>query len=204
MLPGHTNGMNNVKQIKHLFSRAGFGLRFEDLTTVDSSSVKHAVKSFLDQPGTDPLNLKTSQTDLMTLLKADGATKKMIVKEEREEEKDLNLAWINKLINTNAVLQEKMTLFWHNHFACRSKNAGFAQQLNNIQRANALGNFKTMLFQVAESPAMLQFLNNQQNQKNHPNENFAREVMELFTVGRGNYSETGHQGVGQGFYWLWI
>src|SRR6202012_4873393 len=53
----------------------------------------------------------------------------------------------------------------------------------------ALGNFGTMLMEVSKSPAMLQFLNNQQNQKNHPNENFAREVMELFTVGRGNYTE---------------
>jgi len=82
-----------------------------------------------------------------------------------------------------------MTLFWHNHFACRSQRAAFAQQLNNIQRANALGSFRTMLMQVSQSPAMLQFLNNQQNQKGHPNENFARELMELFTIGRGNYTE---------------
>lgn len=114
----------------------------------------------------------------------------MFLQQQRQEEKDLNIAWMDKMIYTDAVLQEKMTLFWHNHFACRARDAAFAQQLNNIQRKNALGNFRTMLFQVAESPAMLQFLNNQQNQKNHPNENFAREVMELFTIGRGNYTET--------------
>jgi len=126
----------------------------------------------------------------MAVIKGDAASRKMFQQQERQEEKDLNLGWINKMLNTNAVLQEKMTLFWHNHFACRTKNAWYAQQLNNTMRANALGSFKTLLFQVAESPAMLQFLNNQQNQKNHPNENFAREVMELFTVGRGNYTET--------------
>jgi uncharacterized protein (DUF1800 family) len=97
---------------------------------------------------------------------------------------------MDRMMNTHAVLQEKMTLFWHNHFACRDNKAFFTQQLNNIHRTNALGSFRAMLFQVAEAPAMLQFLNNQQNQKNHPNENFAREVMELFTVGRGNYTET--------------
>ena len=123
-------------------------------------------------------------------MKGDTLARKMFMKEQRQEEKELNLTWINRMSTTDAPLQEKMTLFWHNHFACRSKNAAFAQQLNNIQRTNALGNFRTLLFQVAESPAMLQFLNNQQNQKGHPNENFAREVMELFTIGRGNYTET--------------
>ena len=90
---------------------------------------------------------------------------------------------------TNATLREKMTLFWSNHFACRTLKAGFAQQLNNIQRENALGNFHTLVTEVSKSPAMLQFLNNQQNHKGHPNENFARELMELFTIGRGNYTE---------------
>jgi uncharacterized protein (DUF1800 family) len=61
--------------------------------------------------------------------------------------------------------------------------------LNNIQREHALGNFRELVLAVSKSPAMLQFLNNQQNHKDHPNENFARELMELFTIGRGNYTE---------------
>ena len=65
----------------------------------------------------------------------------------------------------------------------------FQQQLLNIIRENALGNFGELLREVSKSPAMLSFLNNQQNKKQHPNENFAREVMELFTMGRGNYTE---------------
>src|SRR4030095_1487219 len=56
-------------------------------------------------------------------------------------------------------------------------------------RRNALGNFRDMLHEVSKSAAMLNFLNNQQNRKDHPNENFAREVLELFTLGRGNYTE---------------
>lgn len=103
--------------------------------------------------------------------------------------KQLNTAWLNRL-KGKTQLREKMTLFWANHFACRSGNPAFAQFLNNKIREHALGNFRTLLSEVSRSPAMLQFLNNQQNRKAHPNENFAREVMELFTLGRGNYSES--------------
>ena len=82
-----------------------------------------------------------------------------------------------------------MAFFWHGHFACRVINPKFNKQLLNTIRKNALGSFKDLLFEVSQSPAMLNFLNNQQNKKDHPNENFAREVMELFTMGRGNYTE---------------
>ena len=180
--------MDDLKQIKHLFSRAGFGMRFDDLPAFADIPVKRAVKNLLNASD-DALMPIPTDNDYTAAIKGDAASRKMFMQQQRQEEKDLNMAWMDKMMNTHAVLQEKMTLFWHNHFACRSNKAFFAQQLNNIQRSNALGSFRTMLFQVAEAPAMLQFLNNQQNQKNHPNENFAREVMELFTLGRGNYTE---------------
>lgn len=107
----------------------------------------------------------------------------------REEERRLNLAWMRYMAETNDVLREKMVLFWHNHFACRTNRPEYALQLNTIHREHALGSFREMLFAVSRSPAMLAFLNNQQNRKGHPNENFAREVMELFTLGQGNYTE---------------
>jgi len=182
--------MSNIKQVKHLFSRAGFGMRFEETKAYENVAVKHAVKNLLNNTAAiEPLNTVQQLTDYSAVTKGDVLAKKMLLQQQRQEEKDMNIAWMNKMIYADAVLREKMTLFWHNHFACRTNNAFFAQQLNNIHRTNALGNFRTMLFEVAESPAMLQFLNNQQNQKNHPNENFAREVMELFTIGRGNYTE---------------
>jgi uncharacterized protein (DUF1800 family) len=81
-------------------------------------------------------------------------------------------------------------LFWHGHFASRNINILYQQQLLDIVRTQALGNFRDLLREVSKSAAMLAFLNNQQNKKKHPNENFAREVMELFTLGRGNYTET--------------
>jgi len=187
----HTKGMSNAKQIKHLFARAGFGMRFEDQQLLENATLKHAVKNlFAASEKADPLNIIPTGVDYSTATKGDALARKMFLQQQRQQEKDMNVAWLNKMIYSGAVLREKMTLFWHNHFACRTNNAFFAQQLNNIHREHALGNFRTMLLQVAESPAMLQFLNNQQNQKNHPNENFARELMELFTIGRGNYTET--------------
>jgi uncharacterized protein (DUF1800 family) len=107
----------------------------------------------------------------------------------RDGLKTLNLLWLDEMINGEAQLREKMSLFWHGHFACRVINIYFQQQLINTIRANALGDFGDLLRAVSKSPAMLSFLNNQQNKKQHPNENFAREVMELFTLGRGNYTE---------------
>ncbi len=64
------------------------------------------------------------------------------------------------------------------------------RHLLNVIRENALGNFRDLLFEVSKTASMIQFLNNNQNKKGHPNENFARELMELFTIGRGNYTET--------------
>jgi uncharacterized protein (DUF1800 family) len=93
------------------------------------------------------------------------------------------------MIDSEAQLRERMAFFWHGHFASRNINIFFQQQLLDVIRQNALGSFRDLLHGVSTSAAMLNFLNAQQNKKGHPNENFAREVMELFTMGRGNYSE---------------
>ncbi|WP_214073068.1 DUF1800 domain-containing protein [Mucilaginibacter sp. dw_454] len=184
--------MNNSKQIKHLYARAGFGITFEDLHDKENWSIKKSVKKlFQASEKIEPLNAVTENMDMrpkIALTMSDDE-KRMLNQQRNMQEKNLNDAWVKQMSTTEAQLREKMTLFWHNHFACNVGNSYYEQELNNIERANALGNFKTMLLQVSQSPAMLQFLNNQQNQKNHPNENFARELMELFTLGRGNYTE---------------
>ena len=115
--------------------------------------------------------------------------RKKIQQKQREGVRSLNLNWLNLFVNTDAQLREKMAFFWHGHFACRNLNVFFQQGLLNVIRRNALGSFRELLHEVSKTAAMLNFLNNQQNKKDHPNENFAREVMELFTLGRGNYSE---------------
>lgn len=182
--------MDNLKLIKHLYARAGFGLCFSDKRSEERHSVKKEVKGlFKASESNEPLSVVQENIDYMKVMAGDMLAKKKAIEQQRRQEKDLNLAWISRMATTDAQLREKMTLFWHNHFACRTNNAFYAQQLNNIQRTYALGNFRDLLLAVSKSPAMLQFLNNQQNHKGHPNENFARELMELFTIGRGNYTE---------------
>jgi uncharacterized protein (DUF1800 family) len=88
--------------------------------------------------------------------------------------------------------QEKMTLFWHGHFATSFEKVRMPYFLwlqNETLRQNAMGNFNSLLIAVAEDPAMLLYLDGARSNKNRPNENFAREVMELFTLGEGNYTE---------------
>lgn len=193
---------STFNQIKHLYSRSGFGISYANLQKLSNKSIIKVVDGvFKDAKSGNDITLidanETKQQMLMQLglgikkdlSEAEKTQRKEIIRLQNEKGRNLNIEWMQRLINTEAPLREKMTLFWHGHFACRSNNPFFAQQLNNIQRKHALGNFKTLLMEVSKSPAMLQYLNNQQNRKGHPNENFARELMELFMLGRGNYTE---------------
>jgi uncharacterized protein (DUF1800 family) len=119
----------------------------------------------------------------------DDDTKKMLRQKQRDSIRNLNLLWVAEMVNSKAQLREKMALFWHGHFASRNHNVFYQQDLLHIIRSHALGSFRDLLHQVSKSAAMLNFLNAAQNRKGHPNENFAREVMELFTLGRGHYTE---------------
>lgn len=183
--------MDNQKQVKHLYARAAFGIDFSQLQQQRNWNTKKALKKLLKD--SEPVELITAVTENLDLnplpKEATEEERKALQEKRNQQEKALNYAWMNQLGATNAQLREKMTLFWHNHFACNIGNYYYQQQLNNIQRTHAVGNFKTLLTAVSQSPAMLQFLNNQQNSKARPNENFARELMELFTLGRGHYTE---------------
>ncbi len=119
----------------------------------------------------------------------DDETRKQKKKEFDKRTGDLNLLWVEAMTRSSFPLLEKTALFWHGHFATHINNPYFDQLMLNIFRKKGMGNFKDLLLAVSKSPAMLQYLNNKQNKKMHPNENFAREVMELFTLGRGNYTE---------------
>jgi uncharacterized protein (DUF1800 family) len=183
--------MNNFRYIKHLYARAGFGIRFEYLHAHENWSVKKAVKKLFEaSEKQEPINVVVENIDLRPRPKDETDDQKRLTQEDRDNQRrKLNDAWIKQMGETDAQLREKMTLFWHNHFATNINNPFHEQLLNNIHRGNALGNFKVLLLQTSQSTAMLQFLNNQENKKGHPNENFARELMELFTLGRGNYTE---------------
>jgi hypothetical protein len=100
--------------------------------------------------------------------------------------------WANRMVASDAPLQEKMALFWHGHFANNEdKVRDYRKLLNQLElfQAKGTGNFRDLTIAVAQDPAMLSFLDAGKNVKGAPNENFAREIMELFTMGVGNYGE---------------
>lgn len=108
------------------------------------------------------------------------------------ETRRLNFWWVDRMVRTPRPLEEKLTLFWHGHFATsEEKLRDYRKSKLQIAtlRAHATGNFGELLVAVAKDPAMLVFLDAAQNVKGAPNENFGREVMELFTMGVGNYTE---------------
>ncbi|MEP6711832.1 MAG: DUF1800 domain-containing protein, partial [Ferruginibacter sp.] len=191
---------NRLKN-QHLLWRAGFGPMAENAAGLDVVSQKNLWQLLLKTSAKQPEKITVADNLVDGLYKGikdvaemqdaqkNADKKKMMRQQSREDLKNLNIRWLDEMINSEAQLREKMSLFWHGHFACRVINSYFQQELLHIIRSNALGNFGDLLKEVSKSPSMLQFLNNQQNKKSHPNENFAREVMELFTMGRGNYTE---------------
>lgn len=111
----------------------------------------------------------------------------------RLEAHRLSYWWANRMLTTQRPLEEKMALFWHGHFATtedKVRDARKLQRQNELFRRGATGNFRDLLIGVAKDPAMLAFLDAGVNVKGAPNENFAREIMELFTMGVGNYQES--------------
>lgn len=172
----------------HLLSRAGFGWQ-PGHSEMPPPSRASAIRNLLKAPAPQPLatlahplsgKRREQVTNLQLLLS---------ILNSRKDLESLNIAWINRMIETTNPLHEKMVLFWHNHFATRSPFAYLAQVQHNTLVAHAMGNFRELLHAIAKDPAMILFLNNQQNVKESPNENFAREVMELFTLGEGHYAE---------------
>ena len=186
------------KQIQHLYWRAGFGIGISELEKIQSKSKSKIVDSlFLASENYVPLEL-----DLLDILPLKEKSKKTLKKELGEEKlnilqkkaqkkvKDLNFAWIERLNNSESILREKMTLFWANVFVCRDNHIFHIQQYNNALRKHALGDFRSFVKAISKQASMSKYLNNKQNVKRKPNENFGRELMELFTLGVGNYTET--------------
>lgn len=181
-------------QLQHLGWRAGFGENLPVIHSWMKKRRKAVVRKILLGPeDTTPDPVKViDETDLPDYKKQrnmGAEERRMVQRMNADGIKDLNVMWMYSMINSDHPLREKMALFWHGHFACRTQNVLHNQQLLQVIRQHGLGNFGTLLTEVSKTPAMLAFLNNQQNRKQHPNENFAREVMELFTMGRGNYTE---------------
>jgi len=185
---------NTRSQVAHLLRRAGFGATEAELDQYSALGFAGALERLLNPEQVDDSATDQQLAPLTTDL---GDPKKI---------EPAKFWWLNKMLYTQRPLQEKLTLFWHNHFATANSKVGNAvlmQQEIQLLRDNGLGNFETLLQKMTRNPAMLIWLDNRQNRKGATNENFAREVQELFTVGIGNYTEqdikeaarafTGHQ-----------
>lgn len=191
---------------RHLLNRAGFGLTAARVAELAALTPEAAVARLVDYdaiattlPEPDFLLEPDSRRDRMRDMVDRGMDKDQIhlkiqeqQREEREAIEKLKGWWLQRMYTTPRPLEEKMTLFWHGHFAVSSqkvKSSYVTYDLNRTLRKHAVGNFKALTTAVGQSPAMLEYLDNRKSTKDEPNENWARELMELFTLGKGNYTE---------------
>ncbi|WP_340154663.1 DUF1800 domain-containing protein [uncultured Winogradskyella sp.] len=179
------------QELQHLYWRVGFGINPESLNASSQNRIEVVETLFANSKSISPLEIDMSFMDGVTLKKLKERPKfaQELRVISREKLADLNYAWIHQLVNSKELLREKMTLFWANHFVCKDNHVVFAQKYNNTLRKHALGDFRTFVKAISKEAAMLKYLNGKQNRKKQPNENFARELMELFTLGEGQYSE---------------
>ncbi len=179
-------GPLDTRRAAHLLRRAGFGGSPTEIAKYAALSPDAAVRSVMDftaSPG--PL--------VAQLVDARGMTPKERNMTRRKDGIALTEAWYQRMLTTPVPLQEKMTLFWHGHFTSALLKQVYGNDMlmqNNLYRRFALGNVRDLTHAVASDPAMLKYLDNANSSRVHPNENFARELMELFTLGIGNYTET--------------
>lgn len=180
-----------LEHILHLYNRVGFGITPKELQRISKKSKKEIVATlFKSSKNTTPLTVDISFLNEITPeIRKDKAKRRELQKISRKKVTQFSTAWFHRLNNPSELLREKMTLFWANHFVCENKNILFFQNYNNTLRKNALGNFKDFTKKISKEAAMLNYLNNKQNKKQSPNENFARELMELFTLGQDQYTE---------------
>lgn len=185
------------RHIQHLYWRAGFGIGLKKINQLKSKSKNEIIKNlFYDASKVNLLQLDLSEFNFiknkspkaLKVEMGEEAYRKLRQKSQRKV-RDLNYAWLERLTEPSSILREKMTLFWSNVFVCRDNHIFHIQHFNNTLRKNALGNFRELVKKIAKEASMSKYLNNRQNRKKSPNENFARELMELFTLGIGNYTE---------------
>jgi uncharacterized protein (DUF1800 family) len=181
------------RQLNHFFHRAGFGIGIpelnSDVTKPISQWVDEAFHAAIQPIAEIDQRLAGSPVINSSLFSGESVSQMEPMHSASNQLDRLRAHWISHIAQEPSFLREKMTLFWHGHFACQCTTETAAHQYLNIIRQNALGSFKKLLHSIAKSPAMILFLNNQQNRKERPNENFSRELMELFTMGRGTYQE---------------
>ncbi len=169
----------------HLLRRAGFGPRPGELERAVESGFEATLEGLLHPPGHDPRLVEGVRAIL-------GAG----------DLEALQAWWMALILGGGDPLGERMTLFWHDHFATSNDKVADVRLMhgqNELLRENCRGDFRALLHAVARDPAMLVWLDGNDNKAGHPNENFAREVMELFALSIGSYTEQDVQEAARAF-----
>jgi uncharacterized protein (DUF1800 family) len=169
------------RKAAHLLRRVGFGAAPEAIERTVADGMETTVENLFDE-ATDEEDAYQKTFDAINgRLLNSGAIEA------------LQAWWIYRMMTTRVPLREKLTLFWHGHFATGADKVDnprlMHQQIETIRR-HAWGNVRALTLAIARDPAMIVWLDGESNTKEHPNENFARELMELFTCGIGHYTET--------------
>lgn len=204
-----------LREARHLLLRAGFGGSPALVRQLVSWGLEQSVQRLLDMdashgtraPGPDDfasdIMLPLDEAGQMQLRNARRNQNEEAIAQfrlrrqqmqriDRQQLKSMQQWWLTRMIETTRPLEEKMTLFWHGHFATSYRTTENSYHMflqNQLFRAHAIGRFSDLLAGIVHDPAMLRYLNNHQNRKQNPNENLARELMELFSLGTGRYTE---------------
>ena len=200
--PARAASAMGFDEARHLLSRAGFGPTPAEIRTLEmldySTAVDRLLAAFQPKAATpapawvnDGLGALRQKQQAMAQTTGDGKAVQ-VQPPLQEQSRQLRNWWIEEMVATEQPLVEHMVLFWHNHFTSsltKTYYPGSLYQQNEMFRANALGNFATLLKAVPRDPAMLLYLDGVRNVARQPNENFARELLELFTLGEGHYTE---------------
>lgn len=177
------------RKAAHLLRRAGFGGTPDEVRRYAGMGADQAAATLTALPKADAIAPPAGLSDAALPMLAD--TKRERFRERQQVVASLELWWLNRMLTTSAPLQEKMALYFHGHFTSRATPLfpTITYNQNALFRQSALGNLRELTRSVSKDAAMLLYLNGAQNVAAHPNENYARELMELFTLGVDNYSE---------------
>jgi len=181
---------------RHLLNRTGFDAHLDEVGEYARLSRREAVERVLAGAQTTararPPEWVSEWQSPRRIRQMSAEERQALFRDLIEKGLQLKAWWLAEMLTTASPLTERMTLFWHNHFTSslqKVRAPGLMYRQNVLLRRHALGSFSELLHAASKDPAMLIYLDSATNRRGQPNENFAREVMELFTLGEGNYGE---------------
>ena len=185
-----------AEEARHLLNRTGFDAQLREIDAFARLSRREGVERLLagvhSEARTPRPAWAKEWTDPRYIRRMGEEERRAFVRVQIERAVELKAWWVTEMLGTDSPFTERMTLFWHNHFTSslqKVRSPPLMLRQNALLRKHALGNFGELLHAVSRDPAMIVYLDSATNRRGQPNENFARELMELFTLGEGKYGE---------------